>query len=44
MTMTPAATRALADLRHQLLDPPTQLRPKIDTSSVADPEHVGAVA
>lgn len=44
MTMTPAATRVLADLRHQLLDPPTRLQPKIDTSSVADPGTVGAVA
>ncbi|HEY2200150.1 MAG TPA: IS256 family transposase [Mycobacterium sp.] len=44
MTMTPAATRVLADLPHQLLDPPTQLRPKIDTDAGADPGTVGAVA
>lgn len=44
MTMTPAATRILADLRHQLLDPPTQIRPKIDTGAIADPGTVGAVA
>jgi len=44
MTMTPAATRILADLRHQLLDPPTQLhRPKSDTRATP-PETVGAVA
>ena len=40
MTMTPTATRLLADLRRQLLDPPTPLRrPKTDTA-----ESVGAVA
>ena len=44
MTMTPAATRVLADLRHQLLDPPTQIRPKIDTHLIADEGTVGAVA
>ena len=44
MSMTPAATRVLADLRHQLLNPPTQLRPKIDTAPVAEPGTVGAVA
>ncbi len=44
MTMTPAATRVLADLRHQLLDPPTQLRPKIDTTASVNEETVGAVA
>jgi putative transposase len=44
MTMTPLATRILADLRHQLLDPPTPLRrPKIDTNTAA-PDGVGAVA
>ncbi|MQA82205.1 MAG: IS256 family transposase [Streptosporangiales bacterium] len=44
MTMTPAGTRLLADLRHQLLDPPTQIRqPKINTED-ASPESVGAVA
>jgi hypothetical protein len=44
MTMTAAATRVLADLRHQLLDPPTQLRPKINTDMIVDPGTVGAVA
>jgi transposase-like protein len=44
MNMTPTGTRLLADLRHQLLDPPTPLhRPKIDTQAAA-PETVGAVA
>ena len=44
MTMTPAATRLLADLRHQLLDPPTPLRrPQTDTPH-AHAEDVGAVA
>jgi putative transposase len=44
MTMTPTATRLLADLRRQLLDPPTPIRPKIDTDVAANPETVGAVA
>jgi putative transposase len=44
MTMTPAATRALADLRHQLLDPPTPIRRKIDTDLIANEGTVGAVA
>jgi transposase-like protein len=45
MTMTPAATRALADLRHQLLDPPTQLRAKSNTTgAIADTGAVAAVA
>ena len=44
MTMTPAATRILADLRYQLLDPATQLRRKTDTDALADPRTVGAVA
>jgi transposase-like protein len=44
MNMTTTGTRLLADLRRQLLDPPTQLRPnKIDTQTTA-PETVGAVA
>jgi hypothetical protein len=44
MTMTPTGTRLLAELRHQLLDPPTQLRPpKIDTDG-ASTNTVGAVA
>ena len=43
MTMTPVATRVLADLRHQLLDPPTRIQPKIDNVG-ASTETVGAVA
>jgi putative transposase len=44
MTMTSAGTRRLADLRHQLLDPPTPIhRTKIDTET-APSEAVGAVA
>ncbi len=44
ITMTPAATRVLADLRHQLLDPPTPIRTKIDTTVNDLPGTVGAVA
>ena len=44
MNMTPTATRLLADLRHQLLHPPTPIRPKIDTPAVATQETVAAVA
>jgi putative transposase len=43
MTMTPTGTRLLADLRHQLLDPPTPLRPA-DTTKITDTETVEAVA
>ena len=43
MNMTTTGTRLLADLRRQLLDPPTPIRPKIDTVD-AQPESVGAVA
>jgi transposase-like protein len=44
MAMTPTGTRLLADLRHQLLDPPTPLhRTKTDTGAQT-PESVGAVA
>src|SRR5664279_4800429 len=44
MNMTATGTRLLADLRRQLLDPPTQLhRTKIDAEPAA-PETVGAVA
>jgi len=44
MTMTPTGTRLLAELRRQLLDPPTPIRrPKIDTDATT-PESVGAVA
>lgn len=44
MAMTPAGTRLLADLRHQLFDPPTQLRPPINGTDTAPPENLGAVA
>ncbi len=44
MTMTPTGTRLLAELRRQLLDPPTPIRrPKIDPDATT-PESVGAVA
>jgi len=44
MTMTPTGTRLLADLRRQLLGPPTPIRrPKTDTDT-APTETVGAVA
>jgi putative transposase len=43
-TMTPAITRQLADLRHQLLDPPTELRPRKTDQSGTSPQTVGAVA
>ena len=42
MIMTPTGTRLLADLRHQLLDPPTPIH-KPDTN-ITDAETVGAVA
>ncbi len=44
MTMTPTGTRQLADLRHQLLDPPTPIRAKINTEPGNAPGTVGAVA
>ena len=44
MSMTSATTRLLAELRHQLLDPPTPIRPKINTDVTANPATVGAVA
>ena len=37
MTMTPAATRVLADLRHQLLDPPTPIRTATDPETTSPP-------
>ena len=44
MSITSTGTRLLADLRHQLLDPPTPLqRNKTDTPAQT-PETVGAVA
>jgi transposase-like protein len=39
MAMTPAGTRLLTDLRHQLFDPPTPLRPP-----VTDPDPTTAVS
>lgn len=44
LTMTAAGTRLLVDLRHQLLDPPTPLRP--NTTDTEDPpqETIEAVA
>ena len=43
MNMTTTGTRLLADLRHQLLEPPTPIR-RPDTTTINDPETVGAVA
>jgi transposase-like protein len=43
MNMTTTGTRQLADLRRQLLDPPTPIR-RPDTTKITDPETVGAVA
>src|SRR5271157_5017604 len=43
MTMAPTGTRLLNDIRHQLLDPPTPLRPT-DTTTITGDETVGAVA
>jgi transposase-like protein len=44
MTMTPAGTRLLADLRRQLLDPPTPIRRSQTDAQVTTPESVAAVA
>jgi transposase-like protein len=44
LTMNSAATRQLAELRHQLLDPPTPIRPKINTDATANSATVSAVA
>ena len=44
MAMPPTGTRLLADLRHQLFDPPTQLRQPTTSPNAATPESVGAVA
>ncbi len=44
MTMTPIGTRLLADLRHQLLDPPTPIRQPSTDTPAATRESVGAVA
>ena len=44
MTMTPTGTRLLAELRHQLLDPPTPIRRSKINTDAATPGRVGAVA
>jgi putative transposase len=44
MTMTSASTRLLADLRHQLLDPPTPIRRPETSTKISDAETIGAVA
>lgn len=43
MNMTTTGTRLLADLRRQLLDPPTPIR-RPNTTTITNPESVGAVA
>ena len=43
MTMAPTGTRLLNDIRHQLLDSPTPLRPT-DTTKITGDETGGAVA
>src|SRR6202165_3151144 len=43
MTMAPTGTRLLNDIRHQLLDSPTPLRPT-DTTKITGGETAGAVA
>ena len=40
----PAATRLLADLRRQLLDPPTPIRRPSQAAEIANPDAVAAVA
>ena len=44
MAMTPPGTRLLADLRHQLLDPPTPIRQPTTEPNTETPASVGAVA
>jgi len=44
LAMTPPGTRLLADLRHQLLDPPTPLRQPTTEPNTETPASVGAVA
>ena len=44
MSMTPTGTRLLADLRHQLLDPPTPIRKTDITTKITGGETVGVVA
>jgi hypothetical protein len=43
ITMTSTGTRLLADLRRQLLDPPTPIR-RSKPNNITDTETVGAVA
>lgn len=44
MTMTPTGTRLLAELRHQLLDPPAPIRRPNSSTKITNTETVGAVA
>ena len=44
MAMTPPGTKLLAGLRHQLLDPPTQLLQPTTEPNTETPASVGAVA
>ena len=44
MTMTPTGTRLLAELRHQLLDPPTPTSRPNSSTKITNTETVGAVA
>ena len=44
MAMTPPGTRLLAELRHQLFDPPTPIHQPATEPDTATPEPVGAVA
>ena len=44
MSMTPAGTRLLADLRHQLFDPPTSIHKPDTNTTITDRNTVGAVA
>jgi putative transposase len=44
VTMTPTGTRLLADLRHQLLDPPIPISKLGTTTNITDAQTVGAVA
>ena len=44
MTMTPTGTRLLAELRHQLLDPPTPTSRPNSSTKITNTETAGAVA
>jgi len=44
ISMTPAGTRLLADLRHQLFDPPTPIRKPDINTKITGGETVGVVA